>query len=156
MNFALEELRQVDWLVIKIKKVPFPLFPCSLFFQSRGIRQNFLFLHPALQSSNFAFCSFSILWHSVELTFSALTLANIKTCFCSFSFWFPRRTLKKQCPTFPRQIPLFRKLMFSASRLYFLQQKLASQHSAFAFSKQIYFPLHAFEEGYNKGLTRVL
>jgi hypothetical protein len=81
MNFALEELRQVDLFVIKIKKIPFPLFSCSLLFHWCGSNPNFLFQQSALQTSEFCFCSFKMPWNYVELIFSELNLVNIKTRF---------------------------------------------------------------------------
>jgi len=66
------------------------LSSCSSLFQSRGSRPRFLSQHSISQTSEFRFCSFSILWHSVELTFSLLSLANIKIRFCCFTgLYFP-------------------------------------------------------------------
>ncbi len=136
MNFALEELRQVDWLVIKNKIVPFPLFSCSLLFRSHGSRQNFLFQHSISQTSEFRFCSFQSPWHTVELIFSASALDIHQNLLLFFRFFLiSKMDFEKPHPTFPRQTLLFRKLMFSASGLYFFQQKLASQYSVSALSE---------------------
>ena len=89
-KLRIRRTRQVDLLVIKIKQVPFLLSSCSSLFRSHGSHQSFLFQHSISQTSEFRFCSFSILWHSVELTFSILSFANIKTCSCFFTgLYFP-------------------------------------------------------------------
>ncbi len=55
MNFVLEELRQVDLLVIKIKQVLFLLFSCSSLFHWRGSNPNFLFSNQLCKPQNFIF-----------------------------------------------------------------------------------------------------
>jgi hypothetical protein len=65
MNFALEELRQVDFSRYNKKsKAPLLLFSCSSLFQWRGNHPSFHFQHSALQTSEFRFAlskSFGIL-----------------------------------------------------------------------------------------------
>ncbi len=138
-NAKITRLYRVDFLVIKT----WCSERCVLI-----LKFNFT-LTPNILS--FFFCScFSGAWQAVSLIFFTSNFANIKTRFCSFFFnrvvalhasflrtqpckhqkpafdlsaffRFPRRTLKKQHPTFPSQTLLFRKLMFFASSLYFFE-----------------------------------
>ncbi len=119
MNFALEKLRQVDWLVIKIKQVPFLLFSCSSLFQWRGSRPHFLFLHSAWQISKHCFCFSEIPWQTILLIFSAPSLAYIKIRF--FSFLISSMDFEKATSYFStsRQALLFHRIMFTASNLLF-------------------------------------
>ena len=56
MNFALEELRQVDFARYNKKsKAPLLLFPCSLLFQLRGSRPHFIFYTQFDKHQDFAF-----------------------------------------------------------------------------------------------------
>jgi hypothetical protein len=98
MNFVLEELRQVDWLVIKIKQVPFLLYSLALcFFDGMAV---------------------------VCVFFSALSLVNIKTRFCFFTdLYFSHQTLihRTQLMLFLQQIvfplPAFAEGIDTFSRL---------------------------------------
>ncbi len=67
-----------------IWQAPFILF--SWLFRLHGCRPNFLFQRSVLQTSEFRFCSFSMLWHSVGLPFSALNFANIRNLLLIFRF----------------------------------------------------------------------
>ncbi len=137
-------------------------FACSLalrFFNCMAGIPSFLFQQSALQTSESCFWSYFFFpktLQAVSHTFSVLKLANSRNSLLIFLLFISTEDFEKAASYFSTSILLFHKLMFSASELHFLQQKLASQHSAFALSATIFFSADAFAEGYNKGLTRVL
>ena len=107
------------------------------------------------------FCSFalSIAWQSSDLPFSVLNRANIKISLLLFLNPLAYRRAYFLCDQLgKRQTPLllFLRLIFSTSTLAFSHQTLIHSTQFPLFQQQISFPLHAFAEGYNKGLTRVL
>jgi DNA-binding GntR family transcriptional regulator len=89
------------------------------------------------------------------LYFSVISFANLRSLLLLFLLLIFTMDFEKAASYFSTLNPAFHRLMFSASKLHFLQQKLASQHSASVLSATIYFPLHAFAEGYRvaQGLT---
>ncbi len=132
MNFILEEFRQVDWLVIKIKQVPFLLISCSSLFQWRG--------------------------SSSELPYSALNLVKPQNfafalskplAFCRAYF------LRIQLGKHQNSLLLFRRLIFSTSVLAFSHRTLIHSTQFLLFQQQISFPMHAFAEGYNATLRSI-
>ncbi len=123
MNFALEELRQVDWLVIKIKKVPFPLLSRSSLFQSRGNRQNFFFCTQLCKPQNFAFA-------------------------LSQSFGIPSSLLFQHSPWQTSRLAFaFSQAYVFHIRVSFFTSNLDSQHSVSALSTPVRFTLLTFAEG---------
>jgi hypothetical protein len=69
---------------------------------------------------------FLILWHTVELIFPALSLANIKICF-RFSL-ISAKDFEKRHPAFPRQ-PFFSTAYVIHVHVNFFTSNLVSQHS---------------------------
>ncbi len=127
MNFALEELRQVDWLVIKIKQVPFLLFSCSLLFNRVVV---------------------------VRVSFSALSLVNIRISLLLFPkplAYYQAYFLRTELGKHRNLLFLFRRFIFSTSALAFSHRTLIHSTQLPLFQHKVFFPLHAFAEGYNLG-----
>ena len=82
MNFALEELRQVDLSCYKIKQVPFLLFFCSCFFFPKTLQ-------------------------AVSLTFSALKLANSRNSLLIFLLLISKADFEKAASCFSTSNPTF-------------------------------------------------
>ncbi|MEE9362064.1 MAG: hypothetical protein V3U92_05645 [Cellulophaga sp.] len=125
MNFALEELRQVDWLVIKIKKVPFPLFSRSSLFQSLAIVRTFFFCTQLCKPQNFAF--------ALSKFFGILS-----SLLSPYSPWQTSRLAFA-----------FSQAYIFHIRVSFFTSNLDSQHLTSALSTMNIFSAVAFAEGYN-------
>ncbi len=139
INYAYEELGKLICLVIKLSKFHFfcslalclfngvAIIRTSFFSTQHGKPQNFSF---AL-SKSFGILSSLLSPHSI--------LANIRSLLLIFQLLISTMDFDKGMSYFSTSTLFFYKLMFSASELHFLQQKLASQHSAFALSTTIFF-----------------
>jgi hypothetical protein len=130
MNFALEELRQVDWLVIKIKQVSFLLYSLALcFFNPGAIVRISFFRNQLCKPQDFA------------LLFPK-HLAYYRAYF-----------LHSKLGKYRNPLLLFHRLIFSTSELAFSHRNLIHSTQLSPFQQQVSFSAEAFAEGYNNELT---
>ncbi len=118
MNFALEELRQVDWLVIKMKKVPFPLILllfAHCFSDHMAVVRTSFFSTQFRKLQNFAF-------------------ALSKSLGILSSLFSPHPTWQTSKLAFA-----FSQAYFFHIRVNFFTSNLDSQYSVFALSTTIFF-----------------
>jgi hypothetical protein len=109
-----------------------------------GSNSNFLFQQSVSQTSEFCCCSFSILLHFVELTFSTLSLVSIKILLLLFPKpleYCRAYFLRNQLGKYRNPLLLFRRLIFSTSALDFSHQTLIHSTQILLFQQQFYFPL---------------